>query len=310
MPKRRRTRRARIAVGERDRAGQDLAHYILGMYALGQISAKAACEVCWHAWNSGSEGDLLEEVAQRPGQTCTGNYKRHLDSVVESRFPATADLQSISVPCWLKGARTTKQVPVAAAYDCLEAELRANPGAREVLRNTQWPSTYEQHRYRHLPGDTRDVYPLSLYADGVQCTKQKGAGKVDSMIGITVTNAATGKRHLLVVFSKRQCCKCGCHGWCTLFAFMRFVTHAVAAAAQGRRPSTNMNGAPWPSNSAAEEKAREQPLLDARFVVTEVKADWAEMCNTFGFSTWQTINRPCVFACRHTAVSTIALLSV
>ena len=91
------------------------------------------------------------------------------------------------------GARTTKQVPVAAAYDCLEAELRATPGAREVLRSTQWPSTYDQHRYRHLPGDSRDVYPLSLYADGAQCTKQKGAGKVDSMIGITITNAATRK---------------------------------------------------------------------------------------------------------------------
>ena len=284
-----------VDCGEREEAGDRLANYILAMYAKGSCSAKASCELSWHAMCAGAQGDLLHRVALRPNQSTDGNFKRHLDKVLSVQFPPLVDLQEIIVPCWRKGRRASQRMPVAAAYDCLEAELEHSPDARRILHETVWPASLEAHPHRHIAGDDRDCFPIALYADGVQCTKQKSAGKVDTMIGITCYNIATGQRHLLAVISKRMLCHCGCRGWCTLHEVMRYLEFSLAAAARGHRPAVNMNGCLWLPGTAEEKKARDRPELSARFVVTQVKADWSEMCGTFGFSSWNTCAHPCVF---------------
>ena len=279
----RKAARGRTHVGNRADAGEQLGRYILSLYSKGGLPAKAVCEMCHFAVGAGAEGRLLENLALRPGQACTGNFKRHLDKQLAKSFPSIADCpQTIQVPVWLKGSRASKTIPVAAAYDVLESEVLARPGAYESLRRTTWPRVCDQHVHRHIPGDTRACFPVSVYADGVQCTKQHGAGKSDSLIAFTCTNLAVGKRHLLAVVSKRELCSCGCSGWCTLHEIFRFITHCLAAAAQGQRPSLDMHGFPWLAVSDEGIQAKHSPDFAARFVPVEVKAGWAEMLVCLG----------------------------
>eukprot|EP00959_Pyramimonas_sp_CCMP1952_P262238 5484023-Pyramimonas_sp.AAC.2 len=38
-------------------------------------------------------------------------------------------------------------------------------------RDCNWQKAFEEHKFRHLPGDDRMVYPMALYCDGVRYTR-------------------------------------------------------------------------------------------------------------------------------------------
>ena len=129
---------------------------------------------------------------------------------------------------------------LAAFHECLANEYEA--GAQpmtDAFNDQDWHATFDGHPHRHKPHDGRQCFPLGLYIDGVRYTKSIGAGKYDSLYNITVHNLASGKRHLVGVVSKKETCKCGCRGWCSLYIIFRFMTWALTHLANGTRPGKN-----------------------------------------------------------------------
>ena len=275
---------------------QGLVRCLLKLHGSNKLSAKSCCILAHHAVCAGARGDSLRRLAYNPAKSHSGNFQRHLNAAVDKIFPdAKSFFHQLTVPCYIKGKRRPKRIPVASAYDSLEQEVIDNDEAHRALHATQWGDSYETHPLRHLVGDTRDVFPVGFYMDAVRCTKQTGAGKQDSLIAMTCFNLATQRRHVLCTLAKRELCKCGCAGVCTLWGAMNYLRFVFAAAARGERPGVDWNGDAWMAGSTEASRATLHPRLAARFIVTEVRCDWGEMCASLGFHSWQSTHRACPF---------------
>ena len=178
---------------------------------------------------------------------------------------------------------------VAPIHECLDAEMEqyTDTCIRDFTESAAWHNTFEEHPFRHLADDPRPVYPLALYCDGVRYTRATQMGKNDSLINFTCHNLATGKRHLIACASKRELCKCGCRGWCSMYPIKKFISWSLECAARGVRQAVDWDGSPRPAG-------RQEPLK-ARYIMVDIKGDWSEHCSTFGFTTWSAFHRPCPF---------------
>ena len=116
----------------------------------------------------------------------------------------------------------------------------------------------------------------------------------DSAIRCWFINLGTQTRFLTLALRKKELCKCGCRGWCSLYMAFDYLRWLCAAMASGSHPDTRQDGQPWPDEDPIKEKAG-QPLGYYAAVVM-VKADWAEFCHTIGFPSWAHHTHPC-FAC-------------
>eukprot|EP00969_Alexandrium_andersonii_P223897 9888512-Alexandrium_andersonii.AAC.1 len=87
--------------------------------------------------------------------------------------------------------------------------------------------------------------PLALYTAGVRYSSQI-AGRAKSVTGFWLINLHSGSRHLLATLSSNELCKCGCRGWCSVFALLAAVAWQLKAAACGQRPSQCVDGSPIP----------------------------------------------------------------
>ena len=186
---------------------------------------------------------------------------------------------------------------VAPIHECLEDELEADRKTvgriPDVLEQTEWQYNFTHHPLRHAQDDARPVYPIALYADGVRYTRAGQLGKIDSLINFTIHNLASGRRHLISVVAKRELCKCGCRGWCSMYVLMHFFKHCLVACAHGIRPNRRYDGGPLPDGHPNLELGNQR--MAARYLLVEIKGDWMEHCSTFGFMNWAAVHRPCVF---------------
>ncbi len=117
------------------------------------------------------------------------------------------------------------------------------------------------------------------------------------MVAVTCYNLRTSKRHLLYTLSKRELCRCGCRGWCSLYAVFSHLAWGMKAATDGQRPAFTCVGQTWEPTSVYAALGGQK--LTNRFVLVQLKADWAEYCHTVGFPTWQSYHVPC-FMCSAT----------
>ena len=147
------------------------------------------------------------------------------------------------------------------------------------------------HPMKNIESDL-PVCPCALYADGVRYTRTVSPGNVDSLINFTVHNLSTGRRHLVGAIAKRSLCRCGCRGRCTLFGIRQFIKWSMESAARGQRPEVMWDGTPW---SVGDVYATKPKSLSCRFLLCEIRADWAEMVGTFGLRAWNSVWRPCPF---------------
>jgi hypothetical protein len=97
----------------------------------------------------------------------------------------------------------------------------------------------------------------------------------------------------MVVLKKRDLCRCGCRGYCSLYTALSFIEWAVAALVSGLYPATRHDG-PWEHGSVGQQFAG-QPL-GFRAVPVLFKGDWAEFAGTMGFRSWAHHGHPC-FRC-------------
>lgn len=252
--------------------------------------------MCYLASQSGATGSGLKLYGLAPdrtGKSGDGRYAKHLRSVLPQQVSAP-ELNLVEVPVMLRGKRTTKLVPVAPIHEVMEAEVNTYPDKMndDVEWSSDWAASYFDHPHRVKHNDPREVYPLAVYVDGIKFTRSIGPGRADSLVGVTAYNLRTSRRHLVAVISKRESC-----GHDTLWPILDNIRWSLEAATEGRRPTERWDGSPWPESSAYFDTQGSQ--MRSRFLLVQLKADWAEQCSAFGFPTWSSVNSPC-FLCSAT----------
>lgn len=280
----------------RDDAAQSLIDHMLLLYATGRLDAKAFCLLAHFSVAAGVRSNDLAMYSRKPGLQ-SGKYSQHLKSVLPVQV-GPDDLHSIDMPAYVNGRRQLKKLHCVPLYDVLEKEIDLAEESGEVVQvpeSSDWSDTFNSHKLRHLPGDPRTCYPLGLYADKIKYTRSIGPGKSDSVLAITAFNLCTGSRHLLYVVSQRQLCRCGCKTWCSIYTVLEHLKYSIAAASRGVYPLTTHDGSPWEAGSFGARMAGKR--MKSRFILTQIKSDWAEMVHTFGLPSWSCHHSPCFKCC-------------
>ena len=133
------------------------------------------------------------------------------------------------------------------------------------------------------PGEI--VIPFSLHIDAAPYTT------VDSVMVISAYTPVTSNRHTLAVLRKKEQCKCGCKGHCTLWEIMEFLKWSLFAASEGVFPRQRHDGSGWHISDAVRASKSGTPLA-AKFCLLYLKGDWMEYCTTLGLPSWNSI-QPC-----------------
>lgn len=269
----------------REEAGRELAELLLTLHVQGQLTAKRACIISWWAHKAGAQGPV-KELKHNP-KANSGHFQRHLDRVAGLRGKGGA-FYKLPVPGHTKHsvARLVHDVKVLPPHECLHAEHTADPDIIEKLQESEWPVSYTNHRVvQDSPGP---VVPVALYLDGAQYIKR------DAVLVFVTCNLLSGARHLNCILKKKDLCRCGCRGWCSIRPVMAFLNWSYTALATGNFPVCQHDGAPWP----AEEERRASlggRQLALKAAVTQIKGDWAEFAHTLCFPSWRHLDYPCIW---------------
>ena len=126
------------------------------------------------------------------------------------------------------------------------------------------PPAYHEHpvvvRSRPLV-----AVPVSLYLGGIQYATR------DSVLGIFLVNMVTSARHLLCSLKKKDLCRCGCLGWCSLWPLFSFLHWSLRALGLGLYPAERHDGKPFQDHRSHEAR-KDLGLVGA---VIYLKADLA-----------------------------------
>eukprot|EP00959_Pyramimonas_sp_CCMP1952_P291210 6091276-Pyramimonas_sp.AAC.1 len=95
--------------------------------------------------------------------------------------------------------------------------------------DTDWSEAFLGHDHYDMPGDTRPVFPVALYFDGIKYTRSIGPGRADSVFAVTCYNLCTKSRHVIAVLSKKEQCKCGCRGWDSHWQIFNYIRWSMKA---------------------------------------------------------------------------------
>lgn len=277
--------------GEDDRAeaGAQLAELLLQLHVSGRLKAKEVCCISYWAAKAGAVGPV-SDLAHDP-KAPSGHFQRRLDRVAGLRG-CPEQFFSLRVPVHTKSSaeRVVQDIRVLPPHECLHREVIGDPSIVEQFDLDAWPPSFRAHRVvQAAQGAT--VVPLAFYMDAAQYTKLGAA-----VVVFVVCNLLSGSRHLVAVLKKKDFCRCGCRGWCTLRPVFAFLDWSFAALASGVFPPTQPDGVPWGDSDPRRLSMVGLPLA-LRGAVAQVKGDWAEYAHSLGFPTWRHADYPCLW-CR------------
>ena len=186
---------------------------------------------------------------------------------------------------------------VRSPHESLHKEIKANP---DIITNwdahlelhPQWVQTFDSHAVvLNQPKDMRSkVQAAAIYMDSTLIPPTRK----DSFFAIYVCLLATGTRHLVTLILKSTLCDCGCGGWCTLFPVFSFLHYSFASLRDNVFPSSRHDGQPWKASDLLRSGWAGMAL---GFVccLLDIKGDWSEFANGWGFPTWASNFAPCMF---------------
>ena len=269
-------------------AAELLFEFIVDLKLSGKLSAKSACVLAFYAVKAGVVGcEDLKKIALNPTAQ-SGKYSRQFDQRVghpdsEGYVYVDAAMNSRS-----SSARLVNKVPILPAHDCLVAEWAlANTALQEQRDAMNWPRCFWNHpvyKSATQAGRGEFVWPIALYMDGVQFTRE------DSCLGIWLICLITGRRWLLVALRKSEMCGCGCRGWCTLWPVYRAVAWSLRALAKGKYMSLSHDGQELPEDR----RVLADKDFGFRASVLYIKGDWMEYASSLAFPTWASAFDPCM----------------
>ena len=264
---------------------------LLDLLFLRVLNARQFCVVLYWCGRCGLAA--LAQFGKPPGAE-SHHYQRHLESKLGVVFNDRGRFYNLNVPGKLKqtGGRHVNDMTMSAVWEEIDTDMRADPSSRmrveEYLNDDLAPPSHPTHPVvlRHAP------YLVALYdlfIDGVPYSL------TDSVIGIWIIIAHTGKRHLVGAIRKKLICDCGCRGWCSFFPVFSFLHFVTGILANGIRPFCRHDELPWGPDEAIIASRGGEALLFP-WAMGRIKGDWAEYAGTFGFPNWRDALRPC-FCC-------------
>lgn len=181
-------------------------------------------------------------------------------------------------------------------------QVKAAPEILEKVQTTTWPAIYYSNeivRRERVAGRSWPL-PYAVYLDAVRFNAPL-AGRTDSMLGVWTFNLVTNRRHLITCLRTRDMCRCGCRGWCSVYAVMATLSWGAKSLVNGHKPNLLFDG----SHPAAGEPGSEFVFVpgddsnDFGFcgVWLWLKGDWGEVAHSIGLPAIASKNNPCPF-CR------------
>ena len=254
------------------------------------ITYKDLCIIMWWAGKAGvHEAVRLGHNPDAP----SGHFARHVKATL-GVFNETEHMYQFDIPGHAKAdlSRSLHSVTTFAPHELLASDVVASPSLRvqldEAVADHQLPLAYYTHPVVQASADAR-VWPISIFIDGVPYSH------TDSVVGWWLVNMVSGQRYLFACLRKRTVCKCGCRGWCSFYAMLRYVAWCLAALAEGTWPARRHDRKPWqPTDEARATKAGTP--LGVKAALIHIKGDWMEFATTLGLPSWNDGLRPC-FAC-------------
>ena len=89
-------------------------------------------------------------------------------------------------------------------------------------------------------------------------------------------------------------CRCGSRGWCSLYALFTYLTWTLLACAEGQYPLERHDREPWSTDFDELRASLAGKALMYTLAIVMIRCDWKEMCETLGFPTWASTERPCL----------------
>ena len=160
------------------------------------------CEIAWYAHNAGAQGRMTE-LMYKPGAS-TGNCAQHLKRALGLDHE-TESLNTVRMPAQDKydQNRTVMDLTIVPAHEALHRELQEQPelafAIDAVAGSAEWTPTYFAHPV--AAGCDGFVDPLALYLDAFPYIKE------EAILGITMYNLLTMRRHLLAVLVRSKMCR-------------------------------------------------------------------------------------------------------
>ena len=87
-------------------------------------------------------------------------------------------------------------------------------------------------------------------------------------------------------------CKCGCKGWCSIWAVLNVWRWDLTQCSLGVRAGGRHDGRPFDEQNRVETAGAALPFVAA---VVEIRSDWPAFCEVSGFRTWAHSQHPCCF---------------
>ena len=269
-------------------AGETLFEYLVQLKH-GGMAAKTVCTIAWWATKAGAVG-RVNSLALRP-DAASGHFSRCFDTAVGvSR--TSENFYLLPQPGHRRGeaARSVEEVESLPVHEAFFEEV-STTGLELLLQEAKAkqelpPCYYDHPVVARAPAGT-PVYPLALYLDGVQYTRE------ETGLGVFTYCLLTGRRHLALVLRKAELCQCGCRGWCSFWQLWQFLRWSAEALAAGRHPTTRHDGSPWAASDSV--RAVVAGLtFPWRAAFVWLKGDWAEFAYTWGFPSWASAQHPCL----------------
>jgi hypothetical protein len=268
-------------------AGHELAELLLQLHTSGRLSAKDTCLLSHWATKAGAVGPA-RSLAKGPGAP-SGHYQRHLDRAAGLRG-SSDEFYALQIPGHTKHSvqRVSNLVRVVPPHEILHKEHAENPDLAAKLEDPDWPPHFANHKI--MKGSPGSVVPLALYLDAAQYAT-RGA-----VLLFVICNLLSGARHLCCVLKKKDMCRCGCRGWCSLRPVMELLNWSFAALARGLFPLARHDGTTWDQSEPHRLSLAGLPLA-LKGAIVQIKGDWAEFSHSLGFPTWRDSEHPCIW-CR------------
>ena len=278
---------AAAAAAEKDESPEAaLIDELIDHYLTGRLSAKQTCTLFWHIERCGVSA---AKPFSYPRGKPSGHYSRKLRAAVGHMNSDM--LYQFNVPSYSKRDMERSIVPcnMLPLHEQLALHMEDEVGlltrVQQMSMDAEWPAVYRTHPVV-TSNSGRAVIPYAIFVDGVPYANH------DSVIGWWAICLVTQKRFLVATLRKRCICRCGCRGWCSLFAIHQAVAFSIKALASGIWPNHRHDGEPWRPEDRWRRDRAGTPL-SAPMACLFFKGDWAEYAHTFALATWQDSLRPC-----------------
>lgn len=270
----------------------ELFNFIVELKYAGRLAGSQACILAYWATKAGLRGPLLHLAY--PPHAQSGHLARHFDEVMDSKPNEAEEWYRLPTPVYLRaeGARDVKDLETLPPHEVLVQEVwadKAMPQKLEMAKNDgRLPQSYFAHPA--VVGETNlPVYPFVLYVDGVSCARHESA------LGFSLYNFLSGRRHLCIVLRKSELCKCGCRGWCSLWAAFSFLVWSLESLFRGRFPECRHDKSSFREVEDAARIALAGSSMRCKGMLLALKADWGEFSGTLGFPSCSSKAHPCFF---------------